>query len=178
MSRSGLVILAVAFGCSPAIAVADSPMAIPERQTFWSPSRAYYAISDSLEGATSVYRVNGKGGGDRLWSMCGRFLNLWVADDGLHVVVGNELGNMVSMEPRKDQILAYFIRRGELIKTARLGELIERPDALRKTASHRLWGDYPGFDKNGRFLIATEEGRTFAFDVSTGLPSEIPRKPH
>ena len=65
-------------------------------------------------------------------------------------------------------MIVYFFRRGELIRTVLLRDLVPKQDRLKKTASHYLWGSYLGLDPQGRYVVETVDNRKVAFDVRTG----------
>jgi predicted SnoaL-like aldol condensation-catalyzing enzyme len=63
-----------------------------------------------------------------------------------------------------------FFKRGELIGTVKLGDLLKDQSSLKRTVSHCLWGSYLGLDAKGHYVVETVEGRKLVFDVTTGKP--------
>ena len=173
----------------PAVAVlllatsihADSPAGPPEKTSIWSGNRFYRADMDPETNLTTVYFVDG----DRekkLWSMIGWFWMAELAGDGEHMIVGTDGGPAVPAKAGPDHILIYFVKRGEVIGTVTLGEVVKRRSSMPKTASHRIWGEYLGIDEDNRLRIKTCEGVTMWFDVTTGnlirQEREGPSQPH
>jgi hypothetical protein len=74
------------------------------------------------------------------------------------------------------EVLAFW-RQGKLVRSYKLSELVD-VHALRRTASHFYWGDYQGFDAEGRFRVATAEGKVLLFDTSGARVGSGPRAQH
>ena len=148
-------------------ASADTPLPPPQRKEVWCGSRHYCAVMDPRLRLTTVYKVDGDTR-KKLWAMPGWYRTAFLADDGEHLVIGHEGVNLLPLSVESSDILAYFLRRGEVIATVTLSDLIEDKSSLRRTASHYLWGEYLGIDEDCRFRVKTVEGRRLWFDVQTG----------
>lgn len=149
------------------VGLADAPLPPPELKTLWSASRAWCAVMEPRAGITTVYRVEA---GDRRtvsWAMMGWHRVAWLSDDGVHLVVGHPGVNLLPTDARESDVLLYFVERGALVGTVRLGEVVPLV-ALKRTASHLLWGSYEGLDAQGRLVLRTVQERVLRFDPSTG----------
>jgi hypothetical protein len=58
----------------------------PMKQTIWSSSRQFVAITDPKDRTTTVYRATSDGKGTKTWVMYGYLRFAWLADDGEHLV--------------------------------------------------------------------------------------------
>jgi hypothetical protein len=103
--------------------------------------------------------------------MSGAFAVVFLADDGDHMVIGHEGGNLLPLNHRVDESILTFVDRGTIIRKVTLDELVPNPAQLRRTASHVLWGGYRGFDRRQIFWVETVDKRRIGFDPVTGLPS-------
>jgi hypothetical protein len=118
---------------------------------------------------TTVYRAKGSQG-ERLWAMYGWFRVAALADDGDHLVTGYWGMNLIPVNYNKKEVMLYFFRRGELLNHVTLDQIIGDFFKLMRTASHYFWGNYGGFDRDGRYVVRTVEGRRLRFDVTKGTP--------
>ena len=175
MKRSSVFLLAYAallFVCPlDAPARADTPLPPPRAKEVWSANKRFCAAMDPKSMTTVVYRVAASGHRTKHWSMEGWFRVAHLADDGRHLVVGHDGGNLLPVNVKKDEPMIRFYDRGKLVRTVTLGDLFTNLSSLKRTASHLHWGSYLGFapsDAKGRYSVKTVDGRTFAFDVADG----------
>ena len=152
----------------PGQALADSPLVPPRVKEVWSPNKQFCAVMKPKAMTTTVYRIDKDGRRARSWAMHGWFRVANLADDGEHLIAGHDGVNLLPLGVTKNEPMIRFFRRGELIKTVRLGELLKDLSHLQRTVSHYFWGDYLGLDKRGRYVVETVENRRLAFDISTG----------
>lgn len=153
---------------------ADTPLPAPKPKEVWSPNKHYCAVMDPRQMTTIVYRVGAGGQRARLWAMYGWFRVAHLANDGEHLVAGHPGVNLLPLDVSMDDVMIYFFRRGELIRTVALRELVPKAEDLKKTASHYVWGSYLGFDSLGRYTVETAAKRRLTFDVRTGRPTVRP----
>lgn len=146
---------------------ADSPLPPPQKKDVWSGNKQFCAEMDPRTRLTTVFAVQ-HGSRERKWSMPGWFRVAYLADDGEHLVIGHEGINLLPLNLDKNDILIYFVKRGEVIKTVTVSELVKNRTSLKRTASHLLWGSYLGIDEDGHFGVETVENRSLYFDVTTG----------
>jgi hypothetical protein len=147
---------------------ADAPLPAPAKRTIRSPNKRFFAVMDPDKKWTTVYRTAPDGRATEVWGMRGWFRVAHLADDGEHLVAGSDGMDLLPIDHEKDQVMITFFGRGERIKDIPLDRLIRDPSQLRRTASHYYWGNYLGFDRAGRYVVETVEGRRLRFDVKTG----------
>lgn len=147
---------------------ADSPLPPPARSTIWSANRRFFAVMDPDKRITTIYRAIQEGKGEKSWSMYGWFRSASIADDGEHLVVGDEGLGLLPLDHDKQQVMLYFFKRGELVNHVTLDQIIRDDSKLIRTVSHYSWGGCLGLDEEGRYVIKTVEGRTIRFDAATG----------
>jgi hypothetical protein len=151
----------------------DAPLGPPSSYTVYSLNRRFYAFLDADQKKTTVFEVRKAAPSIRLWEMPGWFRVAVLSDDGEHLVVGFEGINLLPLDYHQDQVMLWFYRRGKLLRTVTLGQLVKDFGRLQRTASHYYWGRYLGFDGKNRYLVATVEGRTIAFDAATGQQAAV-----
>jgi hypothetical protein len=147
---------------------ADTPLPPPQVKEIWSPNKQFCAVMDPKPMTTTVYRVEEGGRRTRSWAMYGWFRVAHLADDGEHLVAGHDGINLLPLKVIKDEPMIRFFRRGELLNTVTLGQLLKNQSSLKRTASHYLWGSYLGLDKKGHYVVETVEDRRLTFTVNTG----------
>jgi len=147
---------------------ADTPLAPPELREIWSRNGQYCAVMDPKPMTTTVYRVEADGKRIKQWTMQGWFRVADLADDGVHFVCGYDGMNLLPLRITADEPMIRFFKKGRLLKTVILSELIKDQGSLERTVSHYYWGRYLGLDEKGRYVVETVEGRKLAFDVTTG----------
>jgi hypothetical protein len=168
--------LALLGSLSGAAAWADEPPLAPSPQRVCSHSGRFCARMDPDTWRTQVVRVGGDGSESALWSMPGWFRVAALADDGEHLVVGDD-GQGLLPDYRGTQVVLTFFRGGVRVREVQLGEVVRYFWMLRRSASHWGWGFYRGIDEAGRYVLVTEDGlwpwrgeRLHRFDVTTGEP--------
>lgn len=147
---------------------ADTPLPPPRAKEVWSPNKRFCAAMNPESMTTVVYQVAENGRRKKTWTMKGWFRVAHLADDGEHLIVGHDGINLLPTNVTKDEPMIRFFRRGKLLNTVTLGELLMDQSHLKRTASHYLWGHYLGLDEKGRYLVETVEGKKLAFDVTKG----------
>ena len=171
LKRSGQLFSALmVFWLSAGAALADEPLPLPEDKTVCSPSGVYCA---EMRVASGLYKNDARTtvlkGGKALWSMPGWFRDPYLADDGDHLVVGNNGLELIPTRYHPPITILTFWRRGELVRKVPLSEIVLDASNLGITGPHRLWGRTLGFDEQGRFLVQTVEDRALAFDPKSGM---------
>ncbi|HEY4761300.1 MAG TPA: hypothetical protein VIH42_12025 [Thermoguttaceae bacterium] len=149
---------------------ADTPLPPPKIKEVWSHNKEYCAVMDPQQMITTVYRVEPGDKRTKSWSMYGWFRVADLSNDGNHLITGHPGINLLPLNFTMDDVMIYFFRRGELIHTVQLKELVSNQSALKRTASHFLWGSYLGLDSHDRYLVETVENRKLVFDIKTGKP--------
>jgi hypothetical protein len=148
--------------------LADAPLPAPEVREIWPPSKKFCVVMNPEPSTTTVYRIADDGKRTRQWVMPGWFRVAYLADDGDHLIVGHGGINLLPLDVTAREPMIRFFKRGKLVNMVTLGELLKDQSSLKRTASHYLWGNYLGLDKQGHFVVETVEDRKLAFDVATG----------
>lgn len=148
--------------------LADTPLPPPKITEVWSHNKDYCAVMDPRQMTTTVYRVEQGDRRTKVWAMFGWFRVADLSNDGEHLVTGYPGINLLSLNYTMDDVMIYFFRRGELIQTVALKELVPERTALKRTVSHFLWGSYEGLDSQDRYTVKTVEDRVLTFDIRTG----------
>ncbi len=162
-----LMLLGLALLAPVASVLADEPLPSPTVWTACSPNGEFCARLDPARNVTAVYSAAEPEA--VLWSMPGWFRVAALGDDGEHLVTGYDGLNLVPQGYDPDMVMLTFHRRGAVIATVRLGDLIGGTALARnRTVSNHYWGDYVGFDDNGYYVVRTAADREYRFDVTTG----------
>ncbi len=173
MTTKPLVLLLVGFSVLvPGWSFADTPLPPPQKREIWSQDRQFCAEMDPRTRLTTVFAVK-HGVREKMWAMPGWFRVAYLADDGEHLVIGHEGINLLPLNVDKDDILIYFVKRGEVVNTVTVSEVVTNRSHLKRTASHLLWGSYLGFDEDGHFGVETVEDRSVYYDVTTGKVAKM-----
>lgn len=154
---------------------ADTPLPPPARKEVWSPNKRFCAVMDPKPTTITVYRIEPDGKRTSQWAMKGWFRVAHLANDGQHLIEGHGGINLLPLNVTKEEPMIWFYKKGELLNTVTLGELLNNQSSLKRTASHYLWGSYLGLDEQGHYVVETVEGRKLAFDVTTGKAVPLPK---
>jgi hypothetical protein len=152
--------------------LADEPLPPPAKKEVWSENKRFCAVMEPRKMITTVYRVSESGARQKSWAMYGWFRVADLANDGEHLIVGYDGMSLVELDIEMNDVMIYFLRKGELLNHVTLGQLVKKKSSLTRTASHYYWGDFRGLDQDGNYVVKTVEGRTVVFDVATGKPVE------
>jgi hypothetical protein len=163
-TRRAQALLLLAFSWS--VCLADAPLRPPSPITVCSSSGRYCLLSDPRDG-TRAYRVRPNGTREPLWSIPGWHRFAFLADDGRHAVTGYD-GPLLPLNFSPDVPVFKFWRDGSSVRIVSLSALVRDLGKLKRTASHYTWGNFVGFNAAGRFVVATVERPSVAFDVETG----------
>jgi hypothetical protein len=151
---------------SSSVCLAGALLRPPSPITVCSSSGRYCLLSDPKAG-TRAYRVRPNGTRDPLWSIPGWHRFAFLADDGRHAVTGYD-GPLLPLNFSPDVPVFRFWRDGSSVRIVSLSSLVRDLGKLKRTASHYTWGNFVGFNAAGRFVVATVERPSVAFDVETG----------
>lgn len=61
-----------------------------------------------------------------------------------------------------------FFANGQLLRTYRVGELVDAPGGFRRSVSHYWWQQEGRLSGEFEYTIVTEDGNRFVFDIRTG----------
>ena len=118
---------------------ADEPLPPPQMQEVRSPSKQFCAVLTPKSMTTVIYKMSENGSRKELWRMKGWFRVAHLADDGDHLVVGNDGINLLPLNVTKDEPMILFYRQGKLLSTVTLGDLLAKFSSLERTVSHYHW---------------------------------------
>lgn len=164
-----VAVTALAFGVT-SVGYADTPLRPPEKYVAHSPGKTIEAESDPAPNQTTVYRVAPDGTRTRLWAMPGWFRAIYPADDGEHLVLGFDGLNLLPGNAADELIVVRFVRRGEIVASLTLHDVVPDRSILRRTASHLAWREGEGIDADGHFVVITMDGVKHHYDLATGRP--------
>jgi hypothetical protein len=150
-----------------ASAIADTPLPPPAKKEIWSGNHYYCAVMDPASNLTTVYHVDG-GKRTKLWAMLGWFRVAYLSGDGEHLAICHNSGNLLPLGIKDDDILVYFVRKGEVIHALTFHDIVKDRSVLKRTASHYLWGDFLGINEDGLFRVQTLDKTRMFFDMRTG----------
>jgi hypothetical protein len=108
-----------------------------------------------------------------LWTVHSLCRDVFVANDGEHMMCGYDGRNLLRHDYRADTPMLRFWHRDILIRTITLAELIKDFARLEATVSHFRWGHHVGIDAQNRFVVHTIEDQRIAFDIETGEISSV-----
>lgn len=158
------------FFLTPLVANADSPMPPPSVQKTWSYNRRFFVVTDPSLNQTQVYDAKNPNKPRKMWVMPGYFRKLDLSGDGRYLVAGYDGLNLLQLNYRSSDALVRFYSSGRLIGVVTVAQLF--PFLYRyklvRTASHYAWGSNVGFDKQGRYVVKTIDGRTLLYNPATG----------
>ena len=159
----------------PRSAYGDAPLPGPVRHTVCAPSNAFCVTSDP-ESGTFAHAPDASIE-NRSWSMEGWFRVIYVSDDPEILVTGFDGVNLVPLEAPGEVEILHFWRNGKLVRSYTLDQLVRNLRSLKRTVSHYHWGNYLGFDKDGKFRLRTAEEWILVFDARTGALVKRLRSP-
>jgi hypothetical protein len=139
------------------------------KYTVCSSNQAFCAVADPASQTISVFA---RGATSPLWSLKPWHRQIFVSDDGDHLVIGPPGLNLVPLDARPRDPLFVFMNRTKIVRVVTIGDLFPKVSSLRRTASHLAWGEAIGISPRGQFVVRLVDGRRIAFSVLTGLPEE------
>ena len=145
---------------------ADAPLPPPAKYTVCSPNQAFCAVADP---ATQSVAVSARGAAKPNWSLSSWHRQVFLGNDGDHMVIGPPGLNLISLEAKASDPILTFMNRNAVVRVIQVGELFPKMSSLRRTASHYAWGNVVGISQNDQFIVQLVDGRRVAFSVLTGL---------
>src|SRR5689334_20548413 len=101
-----------------------------------SPDGRFVAEMDPWRMETAVYRVDRDGVRHYEWSMPGWSSRVALANDGDHLIVGEEEGGLVRLNWAPDDVMLRFYERGHLVREVTLVEIVPDPREMLRVYSH------------------------------------------
>lgn len=156
--------LALHVPCPPALA--DAPLRPPAKYTVCSPNQEYCAVADPAVPSVSIFA---RGATSPTWSLAPWHRQVFLANDGDHLVIGPAGVNMIPLEAKLGDPLLIFMNRKATVRVVSVGDLFPKLSSLRRTASHYAWGEVVGVTSHDQLVVQLVDGRRVAFSVLTGL---------
>jgi len=167
--RVAATAVAVAIGVLPVTGRADAPLIEDRDPRIDSANGRFFAVPGPEKKSALVFRRDGPDGRVKLWEMKGWPYAGYLDDDGESFAVGDWDVHVLKRGYRGDEVIVSFYRRGELIKSLRVADILRRPKNLGSPSEGGYhWGTWVGFVGLHRFALDTAEGRRLIYDVTTG----------
>jgi hypothetical protein len=147
-------------------ASADAPLPPPAKYRVCSSSESFCAVADPVSQSVSIYR---HGESTPVWSLRAWHRQVFIANDGDHLVIGPSGLNMIPVATRLRDPLFVFMDRKATVRVVSVGDLFPSLSSLRRTVSHYDWGHIVGISAHDQLVVDLVDGRRVAFSVVTGL---------
>lgn len=117
---------------------------------------------------TGMYRNDGST--DPLWVVDWYAYGVHLAPDGVHLIRPGPWASLRDdrAAPDLDVEAVSFFADGRLLRTYRVGELVDAPGGFGRSVSHYQWQKEGRLVGEFEYLITTLDGNRFVFDVRTG----------
>jgi hypothetical protein len=147
-------------------------------KTFHSKNHKFTAIVCPDDKNIFVFKVNWHGNVGRrekipMWSTEACFEEVWVANDGQHIIGATYAEGTLPSGYTKEEIIFSFFKSGKSIGDIRLSEIISDFSKLKKTQLGLRWGDLKGFNEAGYLVAETVENEILMLDPTTGTKVEF-----
>jgi hypothetical protein len=164
--RSRYLSLLLALFATARLGFADAPLRPPAKYTVCSPNHAFCAVADPAVRSVSVFA---RGSASPAWSLAAWHRQVFLADDGDHLVIGPPGLNLIPLDTKLGDTLLVFMNRKAIVRVVPVGELFPSLSSLRRTASHYAWGEVVGMSARDQLVVKLVDGHRVAFSVVTGL---------
>jgi len=138
------------------VCVADTPISMPLKSTFCSPSGRYCATSDA-QASNTIVRDHSTSKGGVVWSMKVFVADGFISDDGSVIASCYPGKNLVPSDADLKFIVIKFFDKNGGYKAISLGDIYRSMDELPDTTSHKDWGSCIGFGASG-FAVRRADG--------------------
>jgi hypothetical protein len=142
-----------------------------------SKNKRFQALPGPGDTSTVVRRRLGPKTTEKVWAKPGWNPVAFLSDDGEYLVTGYEGNNLLNHKHAPDEVMLTFFRRGAVIGSIRLNEIILDEKHLEVTDSGVFWGFYEGFLASHRLAVDTVEQRRLVYDVTTGALVQVVPSP-
>jgi len=164
-----VAVMAIVIGALPVTGRADAPLIEDPDPRMESANGRFFAVPGPNQRSTLVFRRDGSHGRVKLWEMRGWPYAGYLDDDGEYVAAGDWDVQVLRRGYSGDEVIVSFYRRGDLIKSLRVTDILRRPKNLGAPSEAGYhWGAWVGFVGLHRFALETAEGRRLVYDVTTG----------
>ena len=150
-------------------------------KTFHSKNHKFTAIVCPDDKNIFVFKVNWHGNVGRreknpMWSTEACFEEVWVANDGQHIIGATYAEGTLPSNYTKEEIIFSFFKNGKSIGDIGLSEIISDLSKLEKTQLGLRWGNLKGFNEAGYLVAETVENQMLMLDPTTGTKVEFRRE--
>ena len=147
-------------------------------KTFHSKNHKFTAIVCPDDKNIFFFKVNWHGNVGRrekipMWSTEACFEEVWVANDGQHIIGATYAEGALPSNCTKEEIIFSFFKNGKSIGDIRLNEMIGDLSKLEKTQLGLRWGNLKGFNEAGYLVAETVEKQMLMLDPTTGTKVEF-----
>ncbi len=117
---------------------------------------------------SGMYRNDGSN--DPLWTVNWYAHGVDLTPDGVHLIrPGGQWGALrADKTPDLDGEAVSFFANGRLLRTYRIGELVDAPGRFERSASHFRWQQEGRVSGEFEYTLTTLDGNRFVFEVRTG----------
>ena len=159
----------------------EVPLSKLPLKTFHSKNHLFTAIVCPDDKNIFVFKVKWHGNVGRrekipMWSTEACFEEVWVANDGQHIVGATYAEGTLPSNYTKEEIIFSFFKNGKSIGDIVLSEIISDFSKLEKTQSGLRWGNLKGYNEAGYLVAETVENQILMLDPSTGTKVEFRQK--
>jgi hypothetical protein len=154
---------------APRAAWADAPLIDDGIDRFTSKDGNVFATPGPKHQTTVVYRKWPRRPPEKLWEMPGWPYAAYLTDDGDYIAIADWRASILPRNYKPAQPVVSFFRRGVLIKTVRLDEvLVDVKNMGSPSESGYKWGQWTGLIAPHSFALDTIENRRLVYDIATG----------
>jgi hypothetical protein len=157
-----------AFAVFTCVVFADEPLGPPSKFTAESPNGSIVAVADPAVGSVSIRSARSD---QELWSIPGWHRWVFVADDGLHAVIGYDGMNLIPVDFSDSLVLFTFWSEGRKVREVTLREFVPSRSILKRTVSHYYWGGIERID-HGELLVQRADEKVFRFRLTDGAQAK------
>ena len=159
----------------PAFEVSVSKLPL---KSFHSKNHKFTAIVCPDDKNIFVFKVNwhgnvGRREKDPMWSAEACFEEVWVANDGQHIIGATYAESALPSNYTKEETIFSFLKNGKSIGDIRLNEIVSDLSKLEKTQLGLRWGTLKGFNEAGYLVAETVENQIVMLDPTTGTKVEF-----
>ncbi|HJZ56558.1 MAG TPA: hypothetical protein VKE74_16450, partial [Gemmataceae bacterium] len=145
-----------------------SPLPVEEEVTSWNEETAA-GIREIRRTYTQSGMYRNDGSTEPLWTVDWYAYGVHLTSDGVHLIRPGGWGRLrADMTPDFDSEAVSFFANGRLLRTYRIGELVDDLDPFERSASHFRWQQEGRVGGEFAYTITTLDGNRFVFDVRTG----------
>ncbi len=144
-----------------------APGTIEDEIRHWNAETA-----DSIREIRRTYTRSGMyrndGSAEPLWTVDWYAQRVKVTSDGVHLIRPGPLASLRNdRTPDLDCEAVSFFASGRLLRTYRVGELVDNVDSIEQSVSHYQWEQEGKLTGEFEYEITTLDGNRYVFDVRT-----------